>query len=81
MILFFITSELLAICTLIIGGTVDSTVLKGVLILILPTIIAVQYGQVLFKKKPPQSLKSFALPVMMVVATLGIINSSFILMS
>ncbi|WP_435235054.1 sulfite exporter TauE/SafE family protein [Psychromonas sp. PT13] len=81
MILFFITSELLAICTLIIGGTVDSTVLKGVLILILPTIIAVQYGQVLFKKKPPQSLKSFALPVMMIVATLGIINSSFILMS
>ena len=80
MILFFITSELLALSTLIVGGAVDNTLPRALLILVIPTLIAVHYGQVLFNRKPPQSLKSFALPVMIVVATLGIINSSLILL-
>lgn len=81
MILFFITSEFLALATLAIGGAVDGTLPKALLILILPTLIAVQYGQFMFKRKPPKSLKSFALPVMTAVAILGIVNSSIILLS
>ncbi len=79
MILFFIASELVAVIGLIAGGMVDSTLPKAILILVIPTLIAGYVGQVLFKRKPPQSLKSFALPVMIAVALLGIINSALIL--
>lgn len=75
MILFFITSEGLAVLTLIMGGIVDSTLPQALLVLTVPTLIAVYIGQYLFNKKPPQSLKSFALPIMVFVAILGIINS------
>ncbi|WP_158278899.1 sulfite exporter TauE/SafE family protein [Leucothrix arctica] len=76
MILFFVASEALAVATLIGSGLVDSTLSNALLILTLPTLIAVQYGQYLFNRKPPQSLKSFALPVMVTVALLGIGNSA-----
>ncbi|MFT6927253.1 MAG: putative membrane protein YfcA [Psychromonas sp.] len=75
MILFFIASEALAVITLISGGLVDGTLPKALLILTVPTIVAVYYGQYLFNRRPPQSLKSFALPIMVVVALLGIANS------
>lgn len=76
MILFFIASEALALITLISGGLVDKTVLSGLAVLLLPTLIAVRFGQYLFNRKPPQSLKSFALPIMLTVAILGIIKTS-----
>jgi uncharacterized membrane protein YfcA len=75
MILFFIASEGLTMLSLIAGGVTDSTLPKAVLILIIPTLLAVKYGQYLFNKKPPESLKSFALPIMVIVALLGIVNS------
>lgn len=75
MILFFIASEGLAVISLIVGGQTDSTLLQAVLILIIPALLAVKYGQYLFNKKPPQSLKSFALPIMVIVALLGLIPS------
>ena len=81
MILFFIISELVALITLAAGGMVDSTVPKAVLILLIPTLISVRYGQALFQRKPPKSLKSFALPVIISVALFGIINSSLILLN
>jgi uncharacterized protein len=76
MILFFIASEGAAVIALIAGGVVDSTLPKAVLILIIPTLVSVHYGQRLFNRKPPQSLKSFALPVMVAVALIGIANST-----
>jgi len=76
MILFFIASEALAVTTLIGGGLVDSTLPKALLILTIPTLLSVHYGQILFNRKPPLSLKSFALPIMTVVALLGIANST-----
>ncbi|RBW47643.1 hypothetical protein DS885_02300 [Psychromonas sp. B3M02] len=75
MILFFIASEGLTVLSLIAGGLTDSTLPMAILILILPALVAVKYGQYLFNKKPPASLKSFALPVMVVVALLGMANS------
>jgi len=81
MILFFISSEALAVITLISGGLVDDTLPKALLILTLPTLLAVYYGQYLFNKKPPKSLKSFALPIMVVVALLGIANSAHTLLT
>ncbi|MFT7053978.1 MAG: putative membrane protein YfcA [Psychromonas sp.] len=81
MILFFIASEALAVSTLITGGLVDETLPKALLILIIPTTIAVYYGQYLFNRRPPQSLKSFALPIMVVVALLGIANSAVTLLT
>ena len=81
MILFFLASELLALIGLITGGVVDSSLPKTILILVIPTLIAVHFGQHLFNRRPPQSLKSFALPVMIAVALLGIINSALKLFS
>ena len=75
MILFFIASEGIAVISLISGGLTDSTLPKAVLILIIPALIAVKYGQHLFNKKPPTSLKSFALPIMVIIALLGMVNS------
>lgn len=80
MILFFIASEGLAIISLISGGLTDSTLPKAILILIIPTLLAVRYGQHLFNKKPPESLKSFALPIMVIVALLGMANSTVTMM-
>lgn len=76
MILFFITSEILTVITLIASGLVDDTLPKAFAILIVPTLLCVHYGQHLFNRRPPQSLKSFALPIMLIVAVLGIINST-----
>ena len=75
MILFFIASEGLAVISLIVGGQTDSTLLNALLILIIPTLISVKYGQHLFNKKPPESLKSFALPIMVIVAVVGMVPS------
>lgn len=81
MILFFIASEALTIAILFAGGMVDSSLPKTLLILAIPTMIAVHYGQVLFNRKPPQSLKSFALPILITVALLGMINSTLAMLN
>ena len=75
MILFFIASEGLAVIMLITGGLVDSTLPKALLILTIPTLFAVRYGQYLFNRKPPDSLKSFALPIMVIVAFIGLVKT------
>jgi len=80
MILFFIASEMLTVVSLIAGGLVDATLPKAFAILIIPTLLCVHYGQHLFNRRPPQSLKSFALPIMVAVAVLGIINSTVTMM-
>jgi len=81
MILFFIISESLSLLTLICGGMVSNSVPKAILILLIPTLIAVRYGQMRFQRHPPQSLKSFALPVIIIVSVLGIIKSSVTLLA
>lgn len=81
MILFFIASEALTVAALLAGGMVDETLPKAVAILVIPTLLCVRYGQHLFNRKPPQSLKSFALPIMVAVAVLGIINSTIVMMA
>jgi uncharacterized membrane protein YfcA len=80
MILFFIASEAIAIIGLIAGGVVDSTLPNALLILVIPTFVSVHFGQYLFNRKPPQSLKSFALPVLIAVALFGIINATLTLL-
>lgn len=72
MILFFIVSEVIALAALFSGGLVDGLVLKIILALLLPTLLAVRIGQWLFNRYPPKSLKHFALPVMVMVSLLGI---------
>ena len=81
MILFFIIIELLSITTIMLGGMVDATLPKALLILLVPTLISVQVGQYLFTRKPPVTLKSFALPVMITVAVLGLVNSTVLMLS
>jgi uncharacterized membrane protein YfcA len=72
MILFFIVSESLAVLALASSGLVDIDVIKLMVILLIPTLIAVRIGQGLFNRKPPKSLKHFALPVLLMMALLGI---------
>lgn len=72
MILFFVVSETLAIGALFAGGLVTSTVFHYLLIILLPTLIAVRAGQALFNRYPPASLKHFALPILLLVSVLGI---------
>lgn len=79
MILFFIISESLAFITLVMGDVMDSTIIKTVAILAIPTLLAVRFGQALFHRRPPKSLKSFALPVIIIVALLGLMNSLIVL--
>lgn len=75
MILFFIVSESVAVAALFSGGLVDSGIIMLLLALLLPALIAVRIGQWLFNRKPPKSLKHFALPLLLMVAVLGIIAS------
>lgn len=79
LILFFIISDLLACIALLMGGMVDTQIVKIVAILIVPALIAVRIGQSLFFRKPPKSLKSFALPIIIVVAIVGMIKSAAVL--
>ncbi|TEW54648.1 sulfite exporter TauE/SafE family protein [Psychromonas sp. RZ22] len=81
MILFFIASEALSLITLAGGGLIDEKLPKALLILVIPTLLSVHYGQYLFNRKPPLSLKSFALPIMTIVSLLGIVNSSHALIA
>lgn len=75
MILFFIVSETLALIALFFSGLVDGQVLTLLLSLLLPTLIMVRVGQWGFNRYPPKSLKHFALPIMSMVAILGISTS------
>lgn len=76
MIMFFVVSELIALGALYSSGLINTDVLKLTLILLLPTLIAVRGGQWLFNYCPPHSFKYFALPTMVMVASLGI-SASF----
>ncbi len=77
MILYFVISEFIALGSLVARGNIEISIIKTIGIVLLPTLIAVRYGQKLFLKKPPKSLKSFALPVLLVVSILGIIKTSY----
>ncbi|WP_432454859.1 MULTISPECIES: sulfite exporter TauE/SafE family protein [unclassified Agarivorans] len=71
MILFFIVSELLSVLGLIVSGVFNWQVLSHIGILLLPTMLAVKIGQTAFNRWPPRSFKHIALPVMVLVALLG----------
>ncbi|MGR0278883.1 sulfite exporter TauE/SafE family protein [Marinomonas dokdonensis] len=72
MIMFFVISESLALGALFFSGLVGLEVLKLTGILLIPTLISVRLGQWLFNKQPPKSLKHFAIPILIMVALLGI---------
>lgn len=72
MIMFFVISELVALAALAAGGLINVEVVKMTVILLIPTLIGVRIGQALFNRKPPASLKQFALPLMFMIAVLGI---------
>ncbi|MDO6566665.1 sulfite exporter TauE/SafE family protein [Alteromonas sp. 1_MG-2023] len=72
MILFFVVSETLALGAIASSGLLELSMLKTLLVVLLPTLIAVRIGQWFFNKKPPKSLKHFALPIMLLVALLGL---------
>lgn len=75
MILFFIVSETMAFVALSSSGLVDIEVFKLIAVLLIPALIAVRIGQGFFNRKPPTSLKHFALPLLVLVALLGISSS------
>lgn len=75
MILFFVVSELIAMIALLISGLITAEVLKLTLLLLLPTLLAVRAGQWLFNRRQPHSFKVTALPIMAMVALLGITAS------
>ncbi len=76
MILYFIVSELLALIAILIsslvGGAFDTASFYLFLILVVPVFLGVHLGQYLFNKRPPSSFKYVALPVMALVATVGL---------
>jgi uncharacterized membrane protein YfcA len=72
MILFFMVSESLAFMAILISGLIDLEIVRLLFILLLPTMLSVRAGQWLFNRKPPKSLKHFALPIMGLAALLGI---------
>ncbi|TCS43120.1 sulfite exporter TauE/SafE family protein [Reinekea marinisedimentorum] len=72
MILFFMVSETLALIAIVASGLISFEIAKLLAILLLPTMLAVRAGQWLFNRKPPKSLKHFALPIMGLAALLGI---------
>lgn len=75
MILFFIISQTIALMSLFGGGLFNFTVVKLILLLILPTLLAVWIGQCLFNRYQPRSFKPIALPIMVAVSLLGIFAS------
>ncbi|WOD08089.1 sulfite exporter TauE/SafE family protein [Marinomonas sp. GJ51-6] len=76
MIMFFVVSESLALAALFFSGLVGKEELLLIGILLIPTLIAVRVGQWLFNKHPPKSLKHFAIPILVMVALLGISASA-----
>ncbi len=72
MIMFFIISESVSLGGLFMSNLIDLEVIKLIAILLIPSLIAVRVGQYFFNKKPPKSLKHFALPIISTVAILGI---------
>ncbi|GAB3478144.1 sulfite exporter TauE/SafE family protein [Marinomonas epiphytica] len=72
MIMFFVVSESLALAALFFSGLVGAQTLTLTAILVVPTLLAVKGGQWLFNRKAPKSLKHFAIPILAMVALLGI---------
>ena len=72
MILFFVVSEIVALGALFSSGLIGWDIVKLTMILLIPTLIAVRIGQWLFNKRQPHSFKPTALPIMVMVALLGI---------
>ena len=75
MIMFFVVSETLALMALFFSGLIGKEELTLIAILLIPTLVAVRIGQWLFNKHPPKSLKHFAIPILVMVAFLGISTS------
>lgn len=76
MIMFFVVSESIALAALFFSGLVGKEEIMLTGILLIPTLIAVRLGQSLFNRRPPKSLKHFAIPILVMVALLGISASA-----
>lgn len=72
LILFFVMSEGAAMASFFGSGLIDLEVGKLVLILLVPSLITVRFGQWVFNRYPPKSLKHFAIPIMVAISVLGI---------
>lgn len=73
MILFFILTELISIAALFGQGLFGQQELRLVARLLLPTLVGVMLGHYLFARRPPESFKQVALPVMVAVAVIGLL--------
>ncbi|WP_100636603.1 sulfite exporter TauE/SafE family protein [Marinomonas sp. ef1] len=75
MILFFIVSDLMALIGLGLSQSSNHTVFLYLAWLLLPTLAGVKVGQYLFNKQPPKSFKTLSLPLMVIVAVIGLVNA------
>lgn len=80
MILFFIASDLMALVGLGLSqSSSNHFVFLHLAWLIIPTLAGVKIGQYLFNKQPPKSFKTLSLPLMVMIAVIGLIDAFDIL--
>ncbi|RTE66335.1 sulfite exporter TauE/SafE family protein [Amphritea opalescens] len=76
MVIFLSATGLISIGLMAGSGVVTHALLQPTLWLLLPVIIGVQLGQWFFHRKPPQSFRPIALPILMLLSTTSLYFSS-----
>ena len=76
MVIFLSATDFVSIGLMAASGIVTTTLLMPTLLLIIPTLIGVQCGQWLFHRKPPQSFRPVALPILMLLSMISLYASS-----
>lgn len=76
LVIFLSTTDLISVGLMAVSDVISVTLLQPILLLLIPCVIGVQFGQWLFNRKPPQSFRPIALPVLIVLSTVSLYYSS-----
>ncbi|MGJ8646903.1 MAG: sulfite exporter TauE/SafE family protein [Marinomonas colpomeniae] len=76
LVIFLSTTDLVSVGLMAASDVISFALLQPVLLLLVPCLIGVQCGQWLFNRKPPQSFRPIALPVLIVLSTISLYYSS-----
>lgn len=81
MVIFLSATDLISVGLIAASGVISSALLQPTLLLLIPTLVGVQCGQWFFQRKPPQSFRPIALPVLMLLSSISIYYSGLQILS
>lgn len=76
LVIFLSATDLISVTLMTLSDVITLSLLSPILWLLIPSVLGVQCGQWLFHRKPPQSFRPIALPVLISLSSISLYYSS-----